>query len=212
MKQIVLFFAVLCMIPASYAQVGLQAGVNSSDYKYILNGVHGSRDRNWGFNGALVFRSRGKNVCVQPTFSYTQKGATNPNVVITNVPDTVISSRNKLEYVQFSMPVLMKVKLASRKNSFDIGFGPYVSRLVSAVSIRKFTTGGSGKTDFKIGSGSGDTFKGTDYGLSFYVGLKLDHFNVNAGYDLGLADIGNSSAEKIKNGCLSLNIGVFLFK
>ena len=208
MKKVFLLLLVVIGFHATgYSQMGLQIGWNTSGYRYVIGGVHETRGWNWGFNGGLLFRTPGKRICFQPTLLYTQKGATNNNDGATYTVG-VNKYVNKLNYVEFSVPILFKAPFAGPKNSFDIGIGPYAAKLVSAYSKIKYLDGTDKNSNFKVGNGSKNDFTPLDFGLSFYMGARFTHFFMSLGYDKGISNVDPRSGESIKNGCFNINMGV----
>lgn len=207
MKQTALLFILAVSLTThSLAQVGMQVGCNLTNYRYVKSGTHLKRSMAASYNFALMFRTPTRHVSVQPTLLYTRKGAINND----NSANYNISKyKNKLEYLEFSAPVILKAELEGKKNTFDIGVGPYVAKLLSAKSKIEYLYDSSRTTSFKIGDAKTDDFKPIDYGLSFYMGIKVTHFQMNMGYDLGLANVDPKANESIKNRCFSFNIGVF---
>lgn len=205
MKHFSLLLTLLVLTSGiAFSQVGMQVGLNTTSYRLVRSGSHDSRGMNFTYNAGLVFRLPGKKICLQPSLLYSMKGAINNNST-----DSVLKYINKLGYLELSVPVLVKVPFAGKKNTFDFGFGPYAGRLITAFSKAQLLYGGSKKTDFKTGSATTDDFKNMDYGLAIYVGTRFNHFNINFTYDLGLYDVDPNTNRSIKNRCFSLNMGVF---
>jgi len=205
-RQITLAFVLTCISSTVFAQFGIQVGWNTSGYKLTRAGVHEKRAWNWGVNAGVLYTTPGKVLSLQPTLLYTQKGATNNNNG-SNYVSGISRFKNKLAYVELSLPLILKANLGVKKCSFDIGAGPYFSKLVSAVSKAVDLNGGSKNTKFKVGKASTDDFKPGDIGISFYMGMRVKHFFMSMGYDMGLSDVDPRSSETIKNGCFSLNMG-----
>ena len=109
--------------------------------------------------------------------------------------------------LELSLPLIFKAPLGVKNCSYDIGAGPYFSKLVSAVSKAVDLDGGTKVNKFKIGKSSTDDFKSGDIGLSLYMGMRVMHFNMSLVYDLGLTNVTPNPNQSIKNGCFSLNIG-----
>ena len=207
-KQLIVLIAFTLIASKGFSQAGMQIGWNTSGYKFVSSGLHEKRGLKWGLNAGLLYRTPGKTVCLQPTLLYTQKGAINNNDGA-NYTSNVDHYKNRLNYLELSVPILLKVPIAGKKNSFDIGAGPYFGRLVSAKSKIYYLDGTDRITTFKIGTNdSTDDFKPMDIGISLYMGGRFEHFYMNMGYDIGLANVGAAKNENIKNGCFSLNMGV----
>jgi Outer membrane protein beta-barrel domain len=207
-KQLIFLLALTLIVSKGYGQLGLQLGWNTTSYHYVSSGLHEKRGLKWGVNAGLLYRTPGKIVCLQPSLLYTQKGAINNNAGASYTTD-VDHYKNRLNYLELTIPIILKVPIAGKKNSFDIGAGPYLGRLISAKSKIYYLDGTDRITKFKIGTNdSTDDFKPMDIGISLYMGARIEHFFMSMGYDIGLANAGAAKNETIKNGCFSLNIGV----
>lgn len=207
MKKLVVFFLLaLFATTGSYAQFGMQLGCNISNYKLVVAGADVPRGMKFGLNAGLMYRTKGKRFGIQPTLLFTQKGVTRDNDVSGSSIDLF---RNKLDYLECSVPILIKMPLAGPKNTFDIGAGPYFSKLIAAYSKAKYNDGHTTKTGFKIGTSESSDFTPTDYGLTIYVGGRFTHFNMSLVYDLGFYDVDPQPGGSIKNRCFSFNMGVF---
>ncbi len=197
----------LCILSTTgYGQIGIQLGWNTTGYKYTLSGTTEERGLNFGLNAGLVYRSKGKKLCVQPELLYTQKGATNNNDGA-NYVSNVLEFKNKLDYMEFALPIIFKIPIFDA-GSFDLGAGPYVSKLLSADCKIKDLNGGSRTTPFKIGTDSTDDFKPIDAGIVFYSAIKVRHFYMSLCYEKGLSDIAPANNLVIKNGCFNFNLGI----
>ncbi len=204
-KQQVLFLALSFITFKSYSQAGMQIGLNATNYKLVQAGMHEKRSTKIGLNAGLLYRTPGKHFCLQPTLLYTQKGAINNdwNINATNVDHY----KNRLNYLELSVPVLLKMPVNGPKNTFDIGVGPYLGKLLSAVSKIYYLDGTKKNSKFKIGTAQTDDFKPIDVGLSIYMGVRIHHFYMNMVYDLGLSNVDPITNQSIKNRCFSFNMG-----
>jgi hypothetical protein len=205
-KQLFLFTAAMCFVVSSYAQFGMQLGCNISSYRFVTGGTSDPRGLKFGLNAGILYRTPGKYFGLQPTLLYSQKGCTRDNPTY-GTP--IEKYRNKLDYLEASIPVLIKLPFAGPKNTFDMGAGPYFGKLIAAYSKAMFTDGHKTKTGFKIGNSATDGFTATDYGLCLYLGGRFTHFNMSLVYNIGFADVDPQSGESIKNRCFSYNFGVF---
>jgi len=205
-KQLFLLIAAIGFAVSSYAQFGMQLGCNISSYRFVTGGTSDPRGMKFGLNAGILYRTPGKHFGIQPTLLFSQKGCTRNS---TATGSTIKVFRNKLDYLEASMPILIKMPFAGPKNTFDIGAGPYFGTLIAAYSKAKYDDGHSTKTAFKIGTSNSSSFTPTDYGMCLYLGGRFTHFNMSLVYSIGFADIDPQSGESIKNRCFSYNFGVF---
>lgn len=200
--------ALIFLAASSFAQLGIQVGWNTTGYHFEQNGKSLKRGWLWGVNAGIMYRTPGKHFSLQPALLYTQKGARNNNSDAVYVAD-VLHFDNRLTYVELAVPIIYKAGLGVDNISFDIGAGPYVGKLVKAVSKKVDLEENNTKTDFKVGTAETDDFTPMDIGLQFYMGARINHFNMSLTYEKGLSNINPAKDESIRNGCFSLNLGVF---
>ncbi len=192
----------------SFAQLGIQVGWNTTNYSLKNNGVKDKRSLIWGVNAGAMYRiGIIKKLAVQPELLFSQKGAVNNNLG-SSYTSGVSRWVNKLNYVELGVPVLFRMKLLT-KSTFDMGAGPYIATLVSAKSRIEYLNGDKKKDEFKIGSDATDDFKRMDMGYKLYMGAKLSHVNFSMCYARSISDISPTATQTVKNGCFSLNFGVF---
>lgn len=202
--KLTILFAVLAF--AAVAQPGVQGGWNVNNYQYKINGIQNDRTATSGFNAGFFYRGwLGYFGVVEPSLSFTRKGAMNTNTVY-----PVDNYKVRLDYIQLSVPFMFRAPV-DRNVDFTIGGGPYASVLAHASSKTEYQNGDRIDNNYSIGNGTPDDFTPLDAGLRFQSGLRLGQVNLSAAYDLGLADIAPQNNEEIHTRSFSLNLGFFFW-
>lgn len=199
----------LCASTAQ-AQLGLQIGYNSStcrmnNYKQTL-----APSRISGITMGAFYRSQGRYILVQPTLAFTQKG-TRDSSLINRSPWKYEYRHTRLNYFQFSMPVLLQLRVPKTALSFEAGLGPYAAWLTHARSVGKeYIAGGKAIEDYSIGNSNTDDFKKWDGGISFIAGISYHRLAVSASYDWGMTNVTPKLQQTIQNRNLGINLILLL--
>lgn len=199
-----------CAALPVFGQAGLHAGFNRSTAHLKQ---YGHATANKGLNGlqlGVFYRSEGRRIAVQPTLSYTQKGAKDTALINTSLKKYDYHF-TRLNYLELAMPVLLRFRFQDKSASLDLGAGPYVARLLRARSWgREYINGGKLVTEYHVGNGNWNDFSLWDAGLSMYAGFTYRHFGLSAGYTLGLMDVCPKISHEIKNRNLSIRLMLLL--
>ncbi len=207
MKHLFYFAFVLVLSYSAKAQIGITTGMNVTKYKISQGSTSYKRKSIIEYNIGLFYRTPGKNLCIQPTLAYTIKGAKNDNLPYTS---TVYYYRNKLQYIQASLPVM--IHGGDRTGDFYFGIGPYAALLTAGKSKAVDYDDNETTTKFKIGNSDSSDFKPVDMGLNFIMGFRVYSVGMSLQYDLGLANIDPIADQKIKTRNFSMNLLFYLGK
>ncbi len=194
MKYILIAFLLTSFTIAANAQLGFTGGINFTNYIYKVKSVKQSRNSIIAYNVGLVYRTKGKKFCLQPEVDYSVKGTRNYDTPFTSGLDYYL---NKLNYLQFTLPVVRKWVLV-KGISVDLGLGPFGGYLLNATSKAHSFAGGNKTTNFKIGNDSASAFRRMDGGITFLFGCKMQHVGFYLLYDLGLANVDPAKNAVIK--------------
>ena len=205
MKNILIITFLVCFRLEALAQPGITGGSSFTNYILKKNGSKQSRNSIITYNVGLVYRTKGKSFCLQPGVEYSIKGTQNYDTPLGSGLDYY---RNKLNYLQFTLPLIKKWELV-KGISFDIGAGPYLSSLLKGTSTAHSFSGNDKITNFKIGNDSTDGFRRMDGGITFLFGCKLYHVGFYMLYDLGLANISPIKNEVIKTHDFRINLSFY---
>lgn len=205
MKQILLLAAALGAYLTSGAQVGLLLGGNVAGYTYSYKGVSEDRSSVIGPNAGVMLRIRPLHRWIgEPSLTYTRKGAR-------NMPDGAFGIdyiKNKLDYVQLSLPVLYRQPL-SFLTDVTIGAGPYLSYLVNASRRTHYTDGADSNRNIVVGASAGSELRRYDAGLRLAGGLHAGRWVLSFNYDLGLMNISPAADQKIKTRTFGTSLVLF---
>ncbi len=177
----------LSSINAQDIKFGAKAGVN---FASIGGDDVGDLDGRTGFHvGVIAEISISEKFSVQPELLYSAQGA----------KESFEGQEIKLNADYLNVPIMAKYYVAE---GFSIEAGPQIGFLMSAKAKV-----GSEEEDLK------DSIKGTDFGINFGVGYKMDSgLNFGARYNLGLADINDgedSGSSKLHNNVIQVSVGYF---
>lgn len=206
MKNPILFFIISCLLfvgcagkkmPSTDRNVpqpsfGVKAGVNFSD----INGpdVESFNGKTSFHVGAVAEIPVSDNFAVQPELLYSEQGS--------DYEEESFDGTVSVNYL--NIPVMAKFEVAE---GLSVEAGPQIGFLLSAKDEYDFE-GGSEEEDIK------DQLKGTDFGLNFGLGYKLENgLNFSARYNLGLSNVNDGDIDdgaEYKNGVFQIGIG-FLF-
>ncbi len=199
-----LFFLLFFLIASPIAvhaqmddsRIGIKGGFNASNF--YSNDVSDQNMRIGFHVGVFTEIAFAESVSLQPELLLSTKG----NRATYNIAGLDGEVKTNLTYID--IPVLVKVTLGETLN---LHIGPYFSYLIGA----------NASSDGDLGSGSDDldrdNFKTWDYGLAGGIGVDLEAVTIGARYNLGLADIAESTAAKAvfddsKNSVLQAYIAV----
>lgn len=205
MKKAAIIVLFLSLAVGAKAQFGISGGFNFTNYRYLKSGAKQSRNSIITYNVGMFYRTKGKIFCFQPSVDYTVKGARNYDVPALG---TIDYYQNKLNYLQFTLPVFAKGTLV-KDISFDFGMGPYFSLLTKGTSKAVSFSDGDKTTKFKIGNSSTDDFKPTDVGLSIQGGTRISHVGFYFIYDVGLSNVDPQSSAIIRTRAFRINMSIF---
>ncbi len=201
-KTLFLFAAFVCVafLPASFAQIGIKAGVNLASI--AQNETEGSytdyaKKSIVGFQGGLTFDLGLSDIfTIQPEVLYIQKGGKSTYKLDDN---NKVENRYYFNYVE--VPVLAKLKFYGDGGGSGFYFvgGPYVGlalggKVKNTTTLVGVTT--TGEDDFTFdNSTSNQRAKRLDYGVSFGGGIKINRLILDLRYNLGLNNINDNDAD-----------------
>lgn len=207
MKKVLLSFSAAFMLAfggqaQTPLQYGVKAGINFPSYSYgNSNMLSDSKATTNFYVTGYLDAPVTSNLYIQPGVSLQGKGA------------KLISDGNRgFEVKQNTMwlevPVNFVGKFQTSAGSFFLGAGPYVG---FGLSGKNKIESGSVDIQDKFKFGKSKSLKGTDFGLNFLAGYKLDGgLTLNVGYGLGLTNIAgenNFGTHSIKNRAWSVGVG-----
>ncbi len=202
MKRLITFFAAAIMSVASYGQYNTgDISIQESNFYFgarlgidfaHLSGDIGSACSRTGLTlGAIcgVRVSEQTPICIESGIYYTERGTHR------NVEDY----KEKINLSYLELPVLIKY-------GFDLGHDmailPYVGPYFS------LGVGGRIKDNVSNVSAFGDNkFNRFDMGMKFGCGFEYNHLYIEAGYQLGIANIAKESLSTIHGNAWFINIG-----
>lgn len=189
MKKYLIMIIVILSTPAVLAQVsgGVRLGVNIANQKAEIDGDSDTGDSKIGFLGGFYL-----------TANISEKFGIQPELLFSGM-----GSRDKdldfdLPFNYLSIPVMFRYNLTE---NFNLHAGPQLGFLLSAKA-----TDGDSSIDIK------DSFKGTDFGAAFGLGVDFGKINAGARYYLGLSNIADDSGnDTFKNNAFQIFVGYKLF-
>jgi len=178
--------------------LGNATSLNGFDKNISAQDLKGKLTFGAGLFATIKFSKLG----VQPEVLYMRQGA---KFTITDPSLGNLDYNQKMTYL--TIPVMINFYLVK---FVHIEAGPYFGILLNA----KQDLSGSLGTSSIIGLGGDnkDSFKPSDFGAAFGVGVDVKKLNLSLRYMLGLSDVNNVSGatEKVKNGIFQFGIGISL--
>jgi len=221
-----LLAAAVCFVSAagfSQASFGIQGtgNISSASLKFE-EGVDWTKKMSFAPGGGFVAQFQlGENFAVrtgafflQHTAIVNTKGFDPDNGELGEI---AIEAKNKLNYVQVPVYALYTKEMGS--SQFFIGAGPYANYGISGKTklTAKFTYPGGEPGEetyesdaFKKEEEDGANFKRADFGAAAIAGIRLSGgFFVQAGYQMGLANITRDEGNKYKTQGIQVSFGYF---
>lgn len=173
---------------------GLKAGVNFPKYDIQVDNGDVETDATTNFHvTGFIDAPIARNFSVQPGLSLQGKGAE-------------FSDNNEQNTMWLEVPVNLVGTLPVGRANLFLGAGPY-----AAFGIAGENEVGDVDTDVDFGDEATDDLKGTDFGLNFMGGIRMNSgLMVGAGYGLGLTDLrptGEGGNGKVTNRVWSVSLG-----
>lgn len=189
------------------------------------NGVHFGVMANLPFNStshfyfqpALVFYNKGRNY---------KSNSADTAVVFTRgqQPDSIVNTvyyqtrKYFINYIDIPLNIVYKLRL-SKKASFMIGGGPYVSFFYNGVDkkvdiVVDVSFVAEENNDLPVGKGSGK-YSTLDYGVNALAGFEFGRMILTANYSRGLKDFyqpADYTATNYKHEVMGATLGIFLGK
>ena len=184
---------------------GLKAGVNFPQYNFSLDDaddIETNSTTNFHVTG-FIDAPLGGVLSVQPGLSLQGKGA------------KFTSNNSDVEITQNTMWLEVPVNLVGNipvgaAGSVFLGAGPYAAFGLSGQDKAE-TNNTSTETDIEFGDETGDDLKGTDFGVNFTAGFRMNSgLMIGGGYGLGLTDLrptGEGGNGKQTNRVWSVSLG-----
>jgi len=202
MKRILTFFVVAIMSVASYAQYntgdisirestfyfGARLGI---DFSRLTGDISDVRARTGLTLGAIagVRISEDTPICIESGIYYTERGA--------NRKLEGYKERINLSYLE--LPILVK---------YGFGLGNDMAILPIVGPYFSLGIGGRIKDNVSnVSAFSDDNFNRLDMGMKFGCGFEYNHLYIEAGYQLGIANIAKASLKTIHGNAWFINIG-----
>lgn len=226
MKKILLLLLTITASPITYAQVslGIRGGFNLSAMKF----ESGAGQKSGGLSGGNQLKNLQADILLnvplygglhlQPAFRYVTKGTLfDPvNAQQNSVSSGEVGNRIRIRYIEMPLNLVYKFNLSGCK--LVVGGGPYAA----------YGLTGSYHTDVlfngKIISHNNHSlaFDNTDNvviqgmylnrwdaGLNTTVGVELNNLvMIGLNYSMGMVDLDNSPAYKVKNSSAGITIGI----
>jgi hypothetical protein len=223
-KFLFLFLCIVFTSPQIYAQVsiGIRGGFNLSAMKFETaagqksGGIgNGNQLKNLQADILLNIPLQ-SGFYLQPAFRYITKGTFFESG--TPLSDGEAGNSIKVRYIE--MPVDLVYKFSFPGFKLCLGAGPYVAYGLGGnyrtdlLSNGKVVSHGSrslafGEEDNIVSPGM--YLNRWDAGLNTMLGVELNSMvMIGANYSLGMVDIDNSAAYKVKNSSLGISIGILL--
>jgi len=208
MKKLILsllFCSLLVALPLPAQHFGLKAGLNiaglQGDYPIELKSLSGFR-----FGGFFTL-DLGGGLQIQPEAYYAQKGASYESS--SSIYGIAYSIKGKLKLDYIEIPVLVKYVVQSASVEPFFYAGPYLGLKASAKGeVTADVEGFGGQTETE----DLEDVKSTDFGVVFGAGVSLPlgsiDLIVDGRYTLGLSSISEDLTESVKNGVLSILVGI----
>ena len=190
----------VAFLPASFAQIGIKAGVNLANMaqdESIENYSDYEKKSVVGFQAGLTLDLGLSDLfTIQPEVLYIQKGGKS---TFTANDNNKLESRYYYNYVE--VPVLAKLKFygADGGSGFYFLAGPYVSLALSGKVKTDLTVLGqttSTEDDFVFNNDDARArAKRLDYGVSFGGGIKINRLFLDLRYSYGLNNVLDNDAD-----------------
>ncbi len=190
MKRILLVLTIL-ITTFSYSQnFGFHFGINSStqlDKNKVQNNSEELDYKSvYGLNIGFDYKtSLSDNLFFLTGLSYHQNGFKNDALNFTN--GNYLEKSAKLNYIKVPLNLLLDNK--NTKFGPNLKFGGYISYLVG---------GEYSVSNYPYDTPLADEYQKLDYGITIGIGLKINKFTLDLGYDLGLNNVAkNNESQKI---------------
>lgn len=193
-------FIGVAFLPASFAQIGIKAGINLANIaqdESIDNYSDYEKKSVVGFQGGLTFDLGISDLfTIQPEVLYIQKGGKS---TFTANDNNKLESRYYYNYVE--VPVLAKLKFYGDDGGSGFYFlaGPYVALALGGKVKTDLTVLGqttSAEDDFVFNNDdAGERAKRLDYGVSFGGGIKINRLFLDLRYSYGLNNVLDNDAD-----------------
>ena len=208
---LVLAVSVLCLINTAFSQktrAGVSAGPVVATMSGEFQGHENGHEKKLGYTfGMIVDVPLSAKFAFTPGLGYVQKGTLQRPPVGTLIDKSYVA----LRYAEFNANFIYKAP--GQRGNFFIGAGPSFSfKLPSkkGTEIDKEKT----ETDVSFGNTVDKDFRGTDWGVNFLTGYRLNAgFFVSLNYNMGLKDLRpviTSGPEEVMNSYIGLQFGILL--
>lgn len=198
------FIFIISTTPTCYTQTyGVKAGLNLANMSFKENS--GSSIDNKMILGFHIGATA--EFPIQDMYSF------ETGLLLTSKGTKVSSTYSGVKYETTFKPIYLEVPLTAKGN-FEVSgkkvygiFGPYLG---VGIGGKIKTEGSSSNSEsIKWGSGSSNTLKRLDYGLTIGGGIDIETIQVGISYGLGLANIASESSDgvKIHNRVFQISVG-----
>jgi len=178
--------------------LGNATSLNGFDKNISAQDLKGKLTFGAGLFATIKFSKLG----VQPEVLYMRQGA---KFTYTDATLGDLKFNQKMTYL--TIPVMINFYLVK---FVHIEVGPYFGILLDANQDLSGSLGTSSLVG--LGGNNKDSFKSSDFGAAFGVGLDVKKLNLSLRYMLGLSDVNNitGATETVKNGIFQFGIGISL--
>ena len=193
-KLIILCVLSFAVVNANAQRLGLKAGVSLAKGKYEYTEASFSTENLTGFHAGLIGEvPLSDNLYLNTGALFSMKG--------TKISVLGIGVDFAVNYVEIPLNLAYKYDLGAVKLFGQAG--PY-----AGVGISAKMKGGGEEETIDFGSDT-DQLKRIDYGINVGAGVEIRKLIVGANYGMGLANMSNDPDEVMKNGVISLSIGLW---
>jgi len=187
---------------ASYAQIGIKAGLNLANYTYAESSPDVHRKSLMAYNFGIQYKKElSEKLYLLPELGYTHKGSR----VYYDYPigyTGPMKNINKFQYIQLTLPTIIALPI-NDEYDYEIGGGLFAAYLTKATQKTvEFDD------SYETRNFTPDATKKMDVGLHFTTGFRMGKIlGLHASYDLGLTNIQGHSTDPIaKTRNFSINL------
>jgi hypothetical protein len=198
---IVLLLAIVSISAQAQVKFGPRVGLNLSSMTLKSSGISIDPTSIAGINAGVQAEIALGSFAIQPAFLMSMKGS--------KYGISTVDASIKPIYVE--IPVNIVYKIGAGPLNVLLLAGPYVGYGIGGKA--KYSDGTDSYNEaINFGSGDGDDMKPLDGGINLGGGVEISHFQVQAQYSIGLANLSPSTEgdAELKNRVFSVSL-IYLF-